>query len=142
ETANWGVRDLNELSWITPPPAGAVKQAGDLLDQLEALNDGKITRHGKEMLALPAHPRIAHMILKAKEENLQELASDLSALLEERDPFPREDTVSLTERLDALKSWRRGEKVKADTGCLQRIERIAANWRKLLKITPEFSRIE
>ena len=75
ELANWGIRDCNELTWITPPPAGAVNQAKELLHELDAIEDNKITARGKEMLKLPTHPRIAHMLLST---------SSLSPLLKER----------------------------------------------------------
>ncbi len=65
DLANWGIEDTKDLSWITPPPAGAVSQAKEMLRQLGALHENKITPRGKEMLRLPTHPRIAHMLLEA-----------------------------------------------------------------------------
>ncbi|HNE34229.1 MAG TPA: ATP-dependent helicase HrpB, partial [Nitrospira sp.] len=38
ELAEWGVLDAKELSWLDPPPAGALAQARDLLRQLGALD--------------------------------------------------------------------------------------------------------
>ena len=95
DLANWGIEDTKDLSWITPPPAGAVSQAKEILRQLGALNDNKITPRGKEMLRLPTHPRIAHMLLEASAFDLFQgsqqnsnsflaLATDIAATLEER----------------------------------------------------------
>src|SRR5258707_1935293 len=62
ELYNWGA-SVNELKWISPPPAGAVNQAIDLLIQLGAIVENKITPKGKEMLRLPTHPRLSHLLL-------------------------------------------------------------------------------
>jgi len=144
ELANWGVNDLNELTWITPPPPGAISQARELLHDLEALSENKITSRGKEMLKLPTHPRIAHMLLAAlKSETVPlspgrgvrgEVATDLASLLEERDPLPKESGADLSLRVEVLRKWRAGERVNADRNVLERIERIAANWRKIFKL--------
>ena len=131
ELANWGIQNINELTWITPPPSGAVSQAKELLNQLEALSGGKITLRGKEMLKLPTHPRIAHMLLST--DNIS-LAADIASLLEERDPLPKEAGADLSLRVDLLRKFRQGEKVNADRNVLQRIERLASAWRKIFKI--------
>ena len=143
ELANWGVTNLNELTWITPPPPGAVNQARELLHTLEALADNKITARGKEMLKLPTHPRIAHMLLASPPSPLpgergvptgRGEATDLASLLEERDPLPKEAGADLSLRIEVLRKWRAGERVNADRNVLERIERIAANWRKIFKL--------
>jgi ATP-dependent helicase HrpB len=107
------------------------------LNQLEAINDQGITSRGKEMLKLPTHPRIAHMLLEAKDEKEKmfiTVATDVAALLEERDPLNRESGVDLSLRVDALRKWRSGDRVNADRGSLERIERLASSWRRLFKI--------
>lgn len=133
ELANWGIQNLNELTWITTPPEGAVKQARELLHALDALADNKITSRGKEMLKLPTHPRIAHMLLSA-DKNLTELATDVAAVLEERDPLAKESGADLSLRVEVLRKWRSGERVNADRNVLERIERVAANWRRIFKL--------
>jgi ATP-dependent helicase HrpB len=140
ELSEWGVNDVNELTWITRPPAGAIQQATDLLYQLEALDKNKITPRGKEMLRLPTHPRMAHMLLKASvSPHLLATASDVAALLEERDPLMKEAGADLTLRLEILRKWRSGERVNADRNVLERIEKLAASWRKLFKISVDNS---
>lgn len=151
ELAAWGVRDVNELMWITLPPNGAVSQAKDLLQQLEALEDNHITVRGKEMASLPTHPRIAHMLLESSDSKAgdksvdkrvrQSLAADIAALLEERDPLEKEAGVDLSLRIEALRKWRSGEKTNADHNVLDRIEKLAANWRKILKAQEDNSTI-
>src|SRR5690606_23260932 len=74
DTAQWGVPDLNQLNWLTPPPTTTVAQTQDLLTKLGALDQGKITPHGKAIHALPCHPRIGHMLLAGKESGMAALA--------------------------------------------------------------------
>ncbi|HEU5175774.1 MAG TPA: ATP-dependent helicase HrpB [Gemmatimonadaceae bacterium] len=88
ELAAAGVTDPAELRWLDAPPAPALAQARELLRELEALDDaGRITAHGRAMAALPTHPRIAHLLLRAKEQGATAAATacDLAALLEQRD---------------------------------------------------------
>ncbi len=141
ELSQWGVTDINELTWITTPPAGAMKQAKELLQKLEALDGDHITERGKEMLRLPTHPRMAHMLLEGCRLDLTEksnintaLATDIAALLEERDPLPKDSGTDLTMRLELLRKWRKKERVNADRNSLERIERVAQSWRKTFKI--------
>lgn len=69
ELAAWGVAGYAgavSLPWLTPPPQGNFAQACELLHSLGALDSAhRITPHGKAMLALPLHPRLAHMVLRA-----------------------------------------------------------------------------
>ncbi len=134
ELAHWGVKDVSELNWITVPPAGAVSQANELLLQLKAVNENGITLRGKEMLRLPTHPRIAHMLQMNTDDSKgkKALATDLAAMLEERDPLPRNSGADISLRLEALRKWRSGKPVSAEKNVLERIERLAANWRRLL----------
>ena len=86
ELAGWGVRDAGTLRWLDPPPAAMLASARDLLERLGALDaGGRITAHGREMTRLGVHPRLAHMLLRARETGSLPLAADLAALLSERD---------------------------------------------------------
>lgn len=88
ELAAWGASSPEELAWLDPPPAGLYRQAVCLLQQLGAL-DGqeRITGHGRRMVELGLHPRLAQMLLKAVELGFGRTACLLAALLEERDLF-------------------------------------------------------
>jgi ATP-dependent helicase HrpB len=134
ELAQWGIKDIQDLHWITPPPAGAVSQAMELLQQLGALNDGAITPRGKEMVKLPTHPRMAHLLLEATGALEKSIACDVASILEERDPLGREAGADLSLRVEVLRRWRSGERVAADRSTLERIERLAASWRSLLQV--------
>jgi ATP-dependent helicase HrpB len=69
-------------------------------------------------------------------ENAVALATDIASLLEERDPLQKEAGSDLTLRLEMLRRWRSGERVNADTVALERIEKLATSWRKLMNIGP------
>lgn len=129
DLARWGVADPSQLAWLTPPPAGAVQQASDLLHQLGALGKGRITGHGREMHRLPCHPRIAHMLILAARKHLLPLATDLAALLEERDPLPPETGIDINLRIEALRLQRRQ---KGLSNAMKKIEKAAASYRQLM----------
>ena len=84
DMAAWGVSDITQFTWLTPPPKAHVSQAADLLEELGATEKSRITAHGRQMHKLACHPRIAHMLLKAEETDQVPLASDIAAVLEER----------------------------------------------------------
>ena len=132
ELSNWGTEKINSLTWLSPPPAGTVMQAKELLEQLGALEKNKISIRGKEMLRLPTHPRIAHLLIEGRKSKQHSLACDIAALLEERDPLPKEAGSDLVLRIEVLRKFRRKEFVNADKKRLERIERIAQQWRKLI----------
>jgi len=133
DLASWGILDINQLTWLSPPPKAALLQATETLHQLNALEHGRITEHGKKMHALPTHPRIAHMLLAAEETDQVALATDIAAVLEERDPLPRNAGIDINLRLEALRRYRQ-ENVGGKA--LQKIEKIAAQYRRMFEITP------
>jgi len=138
ELFSWGA-EVAELNWITPPPTGAINQATELLDDLGAIHKNKITLRGKEMLKLPTHPRIAHMLLSPNSEREKLLAIDIASLIEERDPLPKESGADLSLRIELLRKWRSGERVNADRNLFERIEKNASAWRKIFNLKTDNS---
>lgn len=68
DCASWGVKSLNELSLLTAPPAIHEQVAWQLLEQLALVDSQrKLTSLGHDAYALGCHPRLAHMLLKAKQ---------------------------------------------------------------------------
>src|SRR4029077_11951282 len=60
--------------------------ARDLLRRLDAIGaDGRVTAHGRALQALGLHPRLAQMLLAARDLGAPRLGSELAALLSERD---------------------------------------------------------
>lgn len=135
DMAKWGIQNINDLFWLNPPPNHAVNQAQTTLNDLEALEFGHITEHGKSMHRIPAHPRIAHMLIVSEEEGLTALGTDLAAVLEERDPM-RDAGIDITLRLEALRRYRQ---TNQSGGRFGKIEKIAAQYRSLLKVEPDNS---
>jgi len=86
ELSCWGAVDAASLSWLDQPPAAPLAQARDLLRQLEAVDGAaRVTPHGRTLAKLGTHPRLAHMLVKAREFGAPRLACDLAAILGERD---------------------------------------------------------
>ena len=136
ELASWGVRDAATLRWLDPPPAAMLASARDLLERLGALDpNGRITPHGREMARVGVHPRLAHMLLRARESGSLPLAADLAALLSERDLL--RGTVSARDadirgRIEVLRGEGRSDSQSGgiDRAALQRARRGA---RELLR---------
>lgn len=136
ELAVWGSQ---ELSFLDPPPAGALAAGGDLLRQLGALQGTAPTELGRRMQRLGAEPRLAAMLLAASPAD-GGLACDLAALLEARDPLrgPAADIRrdDLYTRWQLLCSFRRGRvEAGASRGALAAIERSAQQWRRRLRLS-------
>jgi ATP-dependent helicase HrpB len=134
DLAEWGTVDVQQLTWLTPPPKGALMQAYDTLQQLDALDNGRITEQGKLINALPCHPRIAHLLLMAKEHGTLGLATDLAAVLEEKDPLTKEAGVDINLRIEALRRQRSRNDLQRN---MMRIEKVAASYRKMFDIEAE-----
>lgn len=136
DMAKWGVNDISELTWLTPPPKTSLNQASDTLHQINALENGKITEHGKQIHQLACHPRIAHMLLMAADTKMKQLATDIAAVLEERDPLPRDSGIDINLRIEALRR-QRGNKSLGNK--FSRIEKNAVSYRKLLNLEADNS---
>jgi len=79
--------------WLDPPTGDAVEQARTLLVRLGALEprDDRppdlLTPLGRALVRLPAHPRLARLLLAGAAHGVLREASIAAALLSERDPF-------------------------------------------------------
>lgn len=141
EVLQWGVKDPEELTWLDPPRAGQVKQARELLVRLGAIDSrGGISERGRQIAALPLHPRLALMLLHGREKGNATLACRLAALLQNRDLFRRGDTdqsADLEERLDTLRLFEQNEintirARGADPALCKRVLREAEQYQRLL----------
>ncbi len=130
DMTKWGISEINQLTWLTPPPKASLSQASETLHQIGALENNRITEHGKQVHQLACHPRIAHMLLKAETLEMKQLATDIAAILEERDPLPRDSGIDINLRIEALRRSRSNNNINR----FARIEKNAASYRKLLQI--------
>jgi len=113
ELAQWG--GTEGLRFLTPPPEKAMAEARGLLQSLEALDDeGRITSHGRDLLRLPLHPRLGHLVRRGGLG-----AAKLAALLSERDPMRAAGLgADLTPRLRAVDD----RDARADPNIIARIK--------------------
>ncbi|MEM7787783.1 MAG: ATP-dependent helicase HrpB [Bacteroidota bacterium] len=135
DLAAWGAAPA-DLRWLDPPPEAAYATARELLAELGALGAaGALTGHGRAMAALPMHPRLAHMALRARDAGRAALAADLVGLLSERDVFRFEQRVPDADLRLRIEAVRKSETlsfrgVRLDRGALARARREATRWRR------------
>ncbi|RAU50687.1 ATP-dependent helicase HrpB [Pseudomonas sp. RIT412] len=134
QLARWGV-EPTQLTWLDLPPSAAYAQAQDLLARLGALSRSpgeswKLTLHGQAMAEVPAHPRIAHLLLRGQDLGLGRLACDVAALLGERDIL-RGAGADLHSRLTLLAGTERAG--RSAQGGVQRAKQLARQYRSYLK---------
>lgn len=124
DCALWGVADPASLRWLDPPPAAAVAEARSRLTVLEALDEnGRITAHGKALARLPLAPRIGHMLERAGEMGLAELAAEVAVLLGERGIGGQDTDLTLRRQ-----RWRREGGQRAEAA-----RALAKRWAGLVK---------
>ncbi len=141
ELAAWGVNEPSSLSWLDQPPAAAFSQAQDLLKRLEALDaSGRITAMGRDMVKVPLHPRLAHMVVKGKALGSGEAAAELAAFVSERDGLGRDAGCNIASRLAATRGATRARiqasakqikqilSIKADTTSISEGVLVALAW--------------
>ena len=128
ELALWGTDDL---AFLTPPPEGALANARDLLVGLGALDrTGGITAHGRKVAALPLHPRLGHMLLRAGRG-----AAALAALMAARDPL-RGAPADLGLRLRLISGQAKPD-TQVNRAALEQIRQEAKRLAKLAPATGE-----
>ena len=137
ELANWG-SDGQGLAFLTPPPDAALSEARALLRDLGALDaQDRMTPHGRALVALPLHPRLAHMLMLAGRDG-----ADLAALIAERDPLSGAP-ADLTLRLRAIRdlnAYQDRHPWPANPGTLHRIRDDARRLRRMApKVAGELS---
>jgi ATP-dependent helicase HrpB len=122
DCALWGVADPRVLRWLDPPPEAAVQEARTRLHTLQALDaDGRPTPHGHAIARLPLAPRLGHMLVRAGELGLAEVAAEIAVLLGERGLGGND--VDLESR---RRRWRTERGARAEAG-----RKLAKRWTNL-----------
>ena len=102
ELTQWGAANADELQWLDVPPRASIEQAKQLLQSLELLDThGQFTPLGKQAQRLGLEPRIASMLIKARQgsQALLNVAIVAAALLEE----PERNVTDIQHSLHRLK---------------------------------------
>jgi ATP-dependent helicase HrpB len=152
-----GLRDLRGFEWFEAPESGALQAAESLLRRLGAIDeDGRVTRTGERMSALPLHPRLSRMIVEAVSRKVGAEACLVAALVSERDvrarnifeakPAARSNLArsvgssDLLELFDLFMEARRAgfnaERLKwlgLDPGAAKRVERVRRQLERLTR---------
>jgi ATP-dependent helicase HrpB len=98
-----GVKDVAAFRWLEPPDAKSLERALTLLTDLGALDAaGDLTPLGRRMLAFPAHPRYARMLLAAHEAGCVPDVTQVAALTQGRSLLTRVDGRHMQAQRDNL----------------------------------------
>lgn len=140
QVAAWGARP-DHLRLLDRPPAEAVAAAEDLLGRLGVLGpDGRVTAHGREVAALPAHPRLAHLLLRGRALGAGATAARLAALLGERDVLSLDRATpdaDLVTRVAVLAGRRPPPGATLRRGTLARVRRRADRLARAARTPPD-----
>ena len=119
----WGEADPGRLPFLDPPPAAGIDEARRRLATLGAIDqDGRVTDHGRAIAALPLGPRLAHMLIDARDRGFGAAAADVAVLLTERGLGGNDADLELRWR-----RWRSDKSPRAEAA-----RKLAAGWRRRL----------
>jgi ATP-dependent helicase HrpB len=150
-----GSADLKKFRWLEPPEPRALERAETLLADLGALDAaGAITALGRRMLAFPAHPRYARMLLAAGDYGCVPSVALIAALTQGRDLLLRRPGERVEERREdnfagagdsdffvLMRAWRHGEKSGFDPERCRRAGINAPAARQVGPVMEQFLRI-
>jgi ATP-dependent helicase HrpB len=121
----WGEADPTRLPFLDAPPAAALDEARKRLATLGAIDAaGRATGHGRAIAALPLEPRLAHMLLDARDRGFAAAAADVAVLLTERGLGGNDPDLELR--------WRRWRSDKFQRAEASRT--LASGWRRRLEL--------
>jgi ATP-dependent helicase HrpB len=126
---SWGETDLAHFPWFEAPPAHAFEAALSLLRRLGALEDGHLTGIGRAMASVPAHPRLARLLLEAKRVGHGRRLALAAAVLSDRSPFvslrrgesaEHHSDSDVLDAVDALEAYEQSGRLDAGARRLRR----------------------
>jgi ATP-dependent helicase HrpB len=152
----WIEPDLTAFPWFEQPSAAALERAQSLLELLEATRDGAITTLGREIAALPVHPRIGRLLVEGRRLGVSDQAALAAALLSERDPFERDPRPAyarqatvrsrsdVLDRVHALEAFESEGRLVSEVGTLHRggARQVLKSRDQLLRLTHNSARQE
>jgi ATP-dependent helicase HrpB len=143
ELALWGVTDPEQLRWLDTPRASSWENATSLLQQLGLLDkQNHITHAGRQVAALPLHPRLGVILLHGNQRGFSTTACLLAAILAERDIFKRtEQSTDIEERVRVLADLRSSSAANVpahvDRQLCRKLLEQAAQWQRILAVSKE-----
>jgi ATP-dependent helicase HrpA len=85
-----GLDDIENFPFLDPPNPRAVADGYGLLQELNAVDEGKsLTQVGRELSKLPLDPRVARMLVAARDEGCLDQVLIIAAALSVQDPRER-----------------------------------------------------
>ncbi len=112
---SWGTADVAGFGWFEAPPTNSIEASLKLLETLGALDsENRMTSFGHELLAIPAHPRLARLLQAAAGRGRLAEGAAVAAILSEKDILPPADREKPTSK--------QGESVRGDSDLLQRLD--------------------
>lgn len=84
-----GLGDIQAFPFLTPPDSRGVKDGLGLLEELGAIEGGRITRIGRHLTRLPVDPRLARMVVESKQHGVTREVIAIVAGLSIQDPRER-----------------------------------------------------
>ncbi|MGZ8465294.1 MAG: ATP-dependent helicase HrpB [Candidatus Binatia bacterium] len=151
-----GVVDVKDFRWLEAPETRALARAESLLADLGAIDHaaGAITELGRRMLAFPAHPRYARMLLAAQQYGCVRPVAVIAALTQGRDLLIRQsgklandgrgellDGDSESDFFILMQAWRSAEHVGFDPERCRRMGIHAQAARQVGPLFEQFLRI-
>ncbi|MEZ0446483.1 ATP-dependent RNA helicase HrpA [Cellulomonas sp. ICMP 17802] len=94
--------DIGDFPFVDPPDTRAVRDGVQLLTELGALGDGRLTDVGRALAQLPMDPRLARMIVEGGRRGVAREVMIIAAALSIQDP--RERPVEDREKADLAHS--------------------------------------
>ncbi len=83
--------DLPALPWLDAPPEESLRAAEQLLQRLGALDaPGRLSAIGRELAALPLHPRLGRLVVEAKRRGVAADGCTIAALISSGERLPPE----------------------------------------------------
>lgn len=149
----WIEPDVEAFPWFEPPAPRALERADELLTMLDCLDKDVITELGRQIAELPVHPRVGRLLSEGAARGCVGQAATAAALLSERDPFMRQQTVGprtrtqvgasdVATRVQAIEQFAANGAVRSAAGTLnpQAARSVLRVREQLLRLVPKESR--
>lgn len=149
EICAWGCTDPLGFSWLQSPGEERLRNAIELLKMLQAIDEKcAITSIGRQMVALPAEPRLARMLISAARSGIISQAALAAAIISEKDILRSDDSEGyfvspdpdLSLRLEILESGgnrnNNSQRYRIDRAAASRIYKIQQQLMDVVKPVP------